>query len=637
MRKHAQSLALGLLVFFALVLTLYFEPPDVILGPYPISGWDWQTHWQQCVRVYESWKGWGQTWSYDPHLLAGQITGAIFDADNKLYEVFFIAMVELGLPKHIAFNLFPWLVYLSVPPVFYASARLLGLARRTAIIALGIGLLLFFFDSFARYLSWVGMISWVYSGLFWILPFSLFYAFTEHKKARYLVVLAPVLAYAHMIHPYSFITLAPAMTYMYIRERKALSRAQHAGVWAVAIVTVLANSWWLYWSLRFWHYILDSGVLLDATPDFILYDFLGLTKEPEVTGLVGVRTSFRFTFAIAAGITLYRWRKAKDRRFVPFAIVGGVLFVVVYMGHWFWLARQVQPYRFLLPLMVLLIVPAAEYVESIVLHLRQAKLDRTTWGFVALLAVVLVPRYVRDVLYFIPDLVPKMDRRHLAKFPNTNGPPELSVPRWPEPLVYRKKLKHPQPYSEFANYVNQTDDGNSRWLVEFWMLGEHLAAWTDAEIIGGFGLINLAHSDANLFRRVLDGKTELTREALNEYFVQYNIKWVVISDTHPVLERQTDLLERVAVVEGAKVYRVLTPLDGYVVDGPGTVKSSLNKLEVRGTNGGNLTLRYHYHEMLKCRPNCTVKRVPANGDRVGFIGVEGAPRDFEIYNAYTTR
>jgi hypothetical protein len=34
------------------------------------------------------------------------------------------------------------------------------------------------------------------------------------------------------------------------------------------------------------------------------------------------------------------------------------------------------------------------------------------------------------------------------------------------------------------------------------------------------------------------------------------------------------------------------------------------------------------------RPGCRVRRVEVPGDRVGFIGVDDAPPDFEIYNAY---
>jgi hypothetical protein len=54
----------------------------------------------------------------------------------------------------------------------------------------------------------------------------------------------------------------------------------------------------------------------------------------------------------------------------------------------------------------------------------------------------------------------------------------------------------------------------------------------------------------------------------------------------------------------------------------------------RRSGEGELVLRYHWLETLRCRPGCELHRVEVPGDRVGFIGVSNAPPDFEIGNSY---
>ena len=94
--------------------------------------------------------------------------------------------------------------------------------------------------------------------------------------------------------------------------------------------------------------------------------------------------------------------------------------------------------------------------------------------------------------------------------------------------------------------------------------------------------------------------------------------------------------QRLRVVVTNKSDRLLQgrPAEVKVGDGPGEVRATLNHLDVRGTAGGSMVLKYHWLETLRCRPGCRLRRVTVPGDRVGFIGVENAPPDFEIYNGY---
>ena len=159
MRKHSVWIFLGIVTALHVALTLRYVPIGVVFGPDPIITLDYETHYQQTFRAAQAFEQSGRFWSYNPHLLAGQLSGAIFDADNKLYEVFTIALATVGVPLHTGHNLFVLAVHLLVFPIFFAAARLFGLEVGEATLVVGLGSACWFFDSFAHYLWWVGMIS----------------------------------------------------------------------------------------------------------------------------------------------------------------------------------------------------------------------------------------------------------------------------------------------------------------------------------------------------------------------------------------------------------------------------------------------------------------------------------------------
>ena len=69
--------------FFALLFAahvgvmLYMSPASVVLGREPMISLEFSTHSEQCKRAVEAWQASGRTWLWDPHLLAGQPSGAL--------------------------------------------------------------------------------------------------------------------------------------------------------------------------------------------------------------------------------------------------------------------------------------------------------------------------------------------------------------------------------------------------------------------------------------------------------------------------------------------------------------------------------------------------------------------------------
>lgn len=630
--KHWPRLALALVFALHVAAVLRFEPPAVVFGPDPIAIVDYETHYEQTLRAVEAFRHSGHTWAYDPHLLAGQVSGAVFDADNKLHELFTIALDRLGVPPARGFNLFILLAHLLVVPVVYAAARLFRLAPGAATGAAALASLVWLFDSFSHWAFWVGMISWGFASYLVLLPVALFDRWLGARGPAWLVATTLLLALVHHLHPFSFFALALPMGVLYARAFRTLSRAGHAAVVAMALAALGANLWWLSTAARFWHYVLDSKFYLDATLGYAVTDWLGLLREPSTTGVMAVRSSFRFLALGAALFGLLLWRREKDDRFLPFAATVGALAAAAYVGGHVTPMRHVQPYRFVLPATYFATIPAAAFGAHVVRSLRAAPPTRTVAAALALAAFVALPRFVRDALYFLPPLVPRYTRPLPAPPPNVNGPVSFGALVWPEPFDFRHAPLDPASRAIEA-FVKEHDDGSGRWLVEWWMLGERLAWATDAQVIGGFRELNMAHSDANLFRRFPDGAPPDPDE-LRRYLERYAVKWVVVSNPMPALESRSDVLSLAATVLGTRIYR--TKLDTSLLAGgvPGRVRATLNRIDVEGTPGGSMVLRYHYMEGLVCEPGCRVEREPVPGDRVGFLRVEGAPPNFSIVNGY---
>ena len=160
-------------------------------------------------------------------------------------------------------------------------------------------------------------------------------------------------------------------------------------------------------------------------------------------------------------------------------------------------------------------------------------------------------------------------------------------------------------------------------------------ARTDAQVLGGFELRNIEHSDANWFQRVARNPP-FRADELREYLDTYAVRWVVVrkGDTHPWWDAQTELWSRAAFADEVIIYRVKsTP---QLLDGRGEVEVGVNRIAITGSDPSqDLLVRYHWMETLACTPDCRIERAQLERDRVGFMRIPAPhPADFEIVNTY---
>lgn len=621
----AMAVAWAAVVVLHLVLFVQVERQAPIFSGQPLSFIDFDTHAVQMLRVTEALDRWGKHWAYDVQMLAGYPEGTVFNADNKGWEMWTYGLWKLGLSRPTAFNLFVLFVHLLVPGTMYLAARLFRLESWEALIASALAMGVWFFDGLGRWSWYSGGVSYALVTYLFVLPLALFYAHLRAGKPWLLVPLAVVMSLGHLVHPSIFVLLVVPMTGLYVRHFKGLGWKQHAGIVAVALVVIGSNTWWLVTAFRFAHYVTDHEPFFVGKLSDIFLDAAGLIDNLTRTGLVGNRTGFRFLALIAATIALVLWRRDRDDRFLPMALGLGFLVGMAYAGGYLWIFRQIQPYRNIVPAAFLACIPAAAFVGEVVRRKALHGLPRLAWAPIGLVAFLGASHLAKDVMYFLPlslPLVPPLPTGEVVNITTYGFPAHRDFRHYPPE-------KH---MDDAVAWVKKHDDGKGRFLVEWWVLGEHLLSRTNAQILGGFRERNMDHRAANLFHRYPKG--EVSDEELARYIEEYAVRWVIVSLELPALESK-GVLERVETVGPHRMYRTRVPVS-FVREGPGEVNASLNRIDVSGTDPSrDVVLRFHWFETLVCEPGCRVEREPLVDNPVGFIRVPAPhPPSFAVVNGY---
>jgi len=637
MNRFGVWLGAALVIAGHLLLVQHFIDPDALLSTSPLRGGDYDTHVGQTYRMMRSLEHWGETWSYDVSLLAGQPAGTIFDADNKGWGFFAYGLHRMGVAPGLSFNLFAALAHLLLPLVMFTSARLFGLGTRASVIAMGLASLLWFYDSWARWLWWIGMVSYGFASYLCLLPLALFYRYTQRPRASYGIACAIALAAVHTIHPYSFFILVVPMGVLYGRRLSALSTRAHLGVLAIGAFTCAINAPWLIVAAEHWHYILDSAYYAQTGLEFLVSDFFDLLRSPTDTGVIGTRTGFRFLYLGLAVAALAKLRRDGDARYAVLAAGIGSAGALAYLGAYIPGAAQIQPYRHVLPMSMLAIVPAAWLIDALLRQRPLAALQPAARGGVYVAMVVAGQHLASQVLYFhshaLPKVIPPI--HSLASPLHALGYPGVGY--FAHETARHFSLPHPSQAlpdtDRMVAWASRHIGMAGRALVEEPELGERLAWRSSVEVIGGFRERNIEHAHANIFRRY-DGEV-IPEEVMRDWLQTYGVGWVITRSEHPELAQMPQLLGTAQPIHHRWVLKVKIPTPR-LSGSPGKVVAQTNKLSVSGTDpDADLILRYHFHEALRCQPKCTLRREPIEYDDVGLIRVPAPhPAKFVIENHY---
>lgn len=620
-------------------LTCYFVSLPAIFGSAALEGEDFDLHAGQVFRVVEGLERWGKSWVYDVSLLAGQPEGTILDAGSKGWELWTYALCRLGVSRPVAFNSYVLAVMLGCPVAVFTGARLLRLGAGASLLAAAMASSLWFFDSFFHWAWWVGMVSYAASAYAVLVPFGSFFRYVEDGAPGPLVlaISAIALGLVLLVHPYAFFALVAPLGVLYGRAFRRLSRARHLAIAGMALVAIAMNAYWLRSAWTHWHYVLDSAYYAQGGAPYLITDFLDLLRDGSDTGVIGTRTGFRVLYLALATAGLVVWQRARDRRFLPVLTAIVVPLGLAYFGVYLPGGGQTQPYRHVLAASCFATLPAASFVA----HAWQERARFARPAAIALalgaLAVVVLQHLLVEASYFVPRALPEAKPAYDGSDSPLSKYGFLTLPRRAYEMSHvHYGLPH-DPRFEAAtdamlDWLEHNVPKGGRVLIDHGPLGERVARRTELEVMGGFLERNLAHAEANFFRRY--DKKPCPPAELAAYLDEYAIGWVVLSAPRADVEHAPALLERVANIAGFRVYRTRRPVP--LLRGRGAVHAHTNVIRVVASDPTEpLELSYHFHEALRCEPNCRVERRAVPFDRVGLIRVPAPhPRDFAIVNEY---
>ena len=619
-------IAILAVVALHLALLAYFAPPRVMFSNEPITTVDYSLHVVQVDRAVRAFHESGKLWGWDPLELAGQPAGMVEDLTSKGTELFVIALGGLGVPMGRAFNLFVLCVHLGLVAAAWGSARLFGLNPAETAVAMLSWVLLWFFDSFMHWSWWVGMISWSFACYASVLLVALLYRTLESRRRILYLPLALLAAALALVHPFAvFAVLVPCVA-LYARAFRGMSKSEHALLWMAAAFSASTALLWIGPPLRMRHYIGDIDTFFNTTLSYLFFDTFDLMRDGRETGWP-VRTLVRTLCFVAAGVGLYRYRKRADRRGLPLGTLWLTSFAFAYLAAYVWIGRQFQPYRQIGVAALGAALLAAPVLTEVLSPGALRSYSRGAQIALALAVFAIAPRFVRTVMHYVPDLIPKQTVRTGLDLETS---PLVGLDE-PKPFAMRHTSAAPG-HVKVRDWLLANHHGRGRIVVSEWMLGEYLVVATHLPILGGIPERNVPHVDANLFRRNPIGA--LPEAELARYFRDYAVGFVIISGDHGPLDARRQLLEPMVVLSGYRIYRVREE-PSYFARGEGrVVEQRLNHLKVADASGGDVVLRFHWMETFGCRPGCRVEREAIPGDRVGFIRVPSAPQSFEIFQDY---
>jgi hypothetical protein len=139
-------------------------------------------HYSECITTKRFLSQYGSCWGYDPFLLAGFPRGALVNADNKAWELWYAALSSF-IGSGRAFKLYVIIFLLCYPFLTYLAARNFNLSREISLIAAVLAIFFFNLSLPAAFVSY-GMVSYVFACFFSLYILALFYKLFEGMTVR---------------------------------------------------------------------------------------------------------------------------------------------------------------------------------------------------------------------------------------------------------------------------------------------------------------------------------------------------------------------------------------------------------------------------------------------------------------------
>jgi hypothetical protein len=620
-KKHKIIFYIALVIILHLYLTLLLLPFDQLVNAHPIYDIDYPVNFYQALRMKWMLTNARACWGYDPYSMAGFPGGAVADVDNKSTGLIVWLFSFLGPAR--AFKFYVFFVYLAIPAVIYLGARNFDLGKSEAAIAASLALLAWYFFIGEPPLR-AGTFSFTFASYLSLYSFSLFYKFLKTDKGRDFIIFSLVSAWNFCVHAMSILILGPALVlaYLLVLRKKPFKFHIYLAIWAVWVF--LANSFWIFPLLRFINLKVSTKAYMQTQGlFFMVYNPVGRFLLP--LGLLG---------------TLFWTKKDTILRPVIFLIMWIYFVVVSAYGSRLPIFEELEPLRFVGPLVFFSIIPASRLISSVLSSILKAVLGLSSKlpllkklgenFFKIPLAIVGIALLVLYILVLYAQNIDLSYRIKRGEILDAN----LPLDGW-----------------AMIAWINENTGEEGRILLEDagekWgghkYFGGHLPAllpwYAKREFIGGPEPdYYIKHHFVSFVNGRLFGRdiADFSASLLQTYFDTYNIKWIIAwsdkSKAH--FRRHAGYITYLHSIGDFSFYEVKRRPD-FFLQGDGKIKAQYNRISITEASAGEVVIKYHWLETFKTKPALKMEPFPALDDPIGFIKIyNGEVRDFEIYNAY---
>jgi hypothetical protein len=587
--------ALGSLFVHCALLLVFFGGPRALVSDQPLIHDDHGWHFYYSILGSRFLIEHGTTWGYDPFLMAGYPTD-FFDTSDRFIKVAMIPMRMLSLETGYKISVF--LMAAVVPLLFFAAPLWLGMNHRVAIIATILGTWEWWMGGGLSIFA-TGMVGFGLASIYGLALAGLFARYLQTGSRGLHIMLIVATPIALLVHPGIVLIMGAPCGVLYLINFKKLSIRRHLFIVLVCAFAIASN---LFWIIPYFENLAFAKLPHAHFQDPLqIIGFLLFSVINRYQVIVPV-----LLVAAVAGFMALR-REGRPDQVLCLGIPALIFLAVFFFGGLIPLFRDIEPGRYLFPLLFLLVFPAAKGFESWAQIIKSTGSGRFRRIAAGSIFAISIPSF----LIFL-----------LTSF---FSPPE-------QPFVGMNTR-----VSSIRDWIIANTDRSARVLIEdrgpFNNIYEDtfatcpLAYYTSRELIGGpHWAAHLKHHFADLSGFELFGRFlyQWDETSLAEYMDLYNIGWVGAFSplVRKLFEEHPALFKPVGVAGDFQFYEVKRERT-FFIEGSGLVEADYNRLAIKNINASaeRVVISYHWHPRLWTKPPAKVVRVMIGNDPVGFIGI----------------
>lgn len=555
--KKNKWLILILIIHFLFVTHLF--PLSDLLNSNPLINGDYPYKYNKMLHSKELLMQ-GKLIGFNPYL--GESPMGLLRETEKFSTI--LAAIFFFIPEVYIYKFWIFITFFLIPVFLYLSAKNFGLKKKELIIVAFIASIVWLLERNIYVKNYYGVFSWVFASCLCIYIISLFYKYIITKKSHLVYVSLVLSIIAFLSYPLSvFVLLIPFLFLSYHLFKK---NSKLIFLFLPLLVIIL----FLFLSTAYYYFHYTNPSPFDQTKGLSsLYDHL--------------RYWHIYSIILITGFIGLFYLKKNKKLFTLFLTLSIFFFLFSYFGAYNHYLSYFKPFRFMIPLSFLLIIPSAK-IFSHILKTKRGKFIL----FILLLCFILTSsnRLTLD----------------LNKQFSTNIPKDVND------LIF---------------WIKNNTGNQARLILEDsgyfsgMQYGGHIPAlfpdYTNRQYINyGYPYIDkkTKYSDPNFYDGILFNKP-INKYSLIEldYFLNlYNIKWMVVwsDESNYALSKYPEYFKKIEQIGKFSIYLTnITP--NFFIKGGGNINVDYNLITLTNLTEGDIIIKYFYRENLKTKPKVNLE------------------------------